>query len=80
MILNYKDWSFVKIHLDAVSKAYFVKNFTNFDVLTKALFLRSLYDNTRDAILPPTEYADIMLDLLERETDSEVVKYIIGDV
>lgn len=76
VLLNYKDWSYIKINLDPVSKAYFLKHFTSLDVLSKALIVRSLYDNARDAVLPLDVASADFLDLLEREEDSEMIKFI----
>lgn len=63
VLLNYEDWSFVKIVLDKFSLAFFKQNLKKMtDILSIMLITQSLFDMVKDGIFKATDFVDFMLD------------------
>lgn len=75
VILNYNDWGYFKMLLDKTSIEYLKDNATVKlpDLLTRQMFYRSLYDMTRDAIMPCNDYLDFVSQSLLDEPSDELL-------
>jgi len=75
VFLNLKDWTFIKIVFDEHSKKHFLKRFDKLDILSKCLYIRSLFDETRDAIMAASEFVEIVSNIFKQEDNSEIINF-----
>lgn len=69
IFVNYRDWTYAKINFDDKSLEYFREYFECLDILGKCLYLRSIYDCTRDARMKPSKFFMIVESLLAGVND-----------
>ncbi|AKU17387.1 aminopeptidase N [Luteipulveratus mongoliensis] len=81
LLLNDQDLAYAKIRLDADSLRTALKHPRAFtDSLPRALVLGAAWDMTRDAQLPARDFVRLGLDALQDETDSNLLRALIGQV
>lgn len=81
VILNYNDWAYFKWVIDRQSIDFLKTNlFKLNNLLTKQLVYRSLYDLTRDSRLSGIEYIEIILNLITKETNEEIIATVLRSV
>lgn len=74
VLLNYGDYSFIKVLLDPVSLEFFKLNLHKIsDTLTRTLTWKAFYDMVRDGKLSTEEYVNIFTNCLKHETSEEIV-------
>lgn len=72
VLLNYEDFSFVKIVIDKVSMNYFSNNLDKIkDILSRTLIWRSFFDMLKDAQITSTQYIEVFTkNITKEESDS----------
>lgn len=82
VILNYNDWGYLKWAIDNKSLEYLKNNLLERvpDTLTRQLFYTSIFNLTRDAKISAPEYLDIILKVLEHETNDDVLTTSLRNV
>jgi aminopeptidase N len=82
VILNYNDWGYCKWIIDSRSLQYLKTNLHQRipDTLTRQLFYRSIFDLARDAKISCPEYLDIILVLLEHETNEDILSSTLRNI
>ena len=78
---NYADWAFVKVGLPERELKLLKKNINGFsDPLMRSMLWRNLWEAVRDAKLPLTEYADIVLANIAAETNLKTLNQVTGTI
>lgn len=82
VFLNYNDWGYLKWIIDKRSVDYLKTNLLQKipDTLTRNMFYRSLFDLTRDAKISCPEYLDIILGLIEHETNDDILTTTLRNI
>ena len=76
---NHGDEDYVKVELDARSLATFVAGPSKIlDPLSRLMLWNTLWEMTRDAKWPVTEYADLALSFIGGETDFKIANFVHG--
>lgn len=74
ILLNYGDYSFIKVLLDDVSADYFRQNLHNIkDTLTRQIIWRAFFDTARDGKISSEEYTDVIIENAPREVSDEIL-------
>lgn len=74
ILLNYNDWSYVKVSINNESIKYFRNNLPLMkDTLSKLMIYRSFYDMLRDGDISGLEYVNLICELISCETDVDIV-------
>jgi aminopeptidase N len=75
---NSGDYDYVKVELDPVTKKLVSEHLAEVpDLLAREMFWLTLWDAVIDGKLPPTDYSDTLLSLLEVEKDPVVTKNVL---
>jgi len=81
LLLNDDDFSYAKIRLDDRSLATAIEHLGSIeDPLARALAWGTLWDQTRDAELPASTFVDLVLRHSDRETNSTMLRTVIGQL
>ncbi|HET7303132.1 MAG TPA: aminopeptidase N, partial [Segeticoccus sp.] len=81
LLVNDEDLAYAKIRLDERSTATAVAHPRAFtDSLPRALVLGAAWDMTRDAEMPAHDFIELALNTLPGETDSTLVRTLLGQV
>ena len=85
ILLNFNDWSYVKVLLDKLSIEYFKNNLNKMtDLLPKLMIYRAFFDMLRDSLISGLEYVDLITNFLSHEDDVDIIttqlRYLIGAV
>jgi aminopeptidase N len=82
VVLNYNDWAYVKWIVDNKSLEYLGHNLIEKvpDTLSRQMFYRSLYELTRDAKISCPAFLDIIVKLLQHETNDEVLSTTLRNI
>ncbi|MCJ7556431.1 MAG: aminopeptidase N [Gammaproteobacteria bacterium] len=74
---NLEDWGYVKVRLDAESLRTLAAALRNFqDPFLKSMLWQTLWDMALDAVLPLSEYADLIRSHLPGEQDRRIVRQV----
>ena len=82
VILNYNDWGFFKWVVDKKTIEYLKTNLMEKipDVLSRQMFYRSLFDMTRDAVLPCQDFLEFVSNFMLTETSEDIISNILRKV
>lgn len=81
VLLNDEDLAYAKIRLDEVSRATAVEHLAEIaDPLARSLVWGSLWDATRDAEVPASEYVRLVLNNIASETESTTIRTTLGQL
>jgi aminopeptidase N len=79
VLVNDDDLAYAKIRLDARSLETLVESIADFrDSLPRTLCWAAAWDMTRDAEMAPRDYLRLLLDGIGRESDSSVIRTLLG--
>jgi aminopeptidase N len=78
---NHDDWAFVKVALPERELAILKSNINGFsDPMIRSMLWRNLWEAVRDARLPLTEYAEIVLANISAENDLKTLNQVTGSI
>jgi aminopeptidase N len=81
VLLNDDDLAYAKIRLDEVSLATALAHLSEIDdPLARALVWGSAWDATRDAEIAPSDYLDLVLQHIARETESTTIRLTLSQL
>ena len=81
LLVNDDDLAYAKIRLDDRSTATILANPRGFtDSLPRALVLGATWDMTRDAEMAACDFCELVLDTLPGETDSTLLRVLLGQL
>ncbi len=75
---NHADWAFVKVQLPEKELALLRRNINGFEEpLMRSMLWRNLWEAVRDARLPLTDYADMVLANIAAETNAKTLRQVL---
>ncbi len=78
---NYEDWGFAKIGLPEKELALLKNNINGFDdPMLRSMLWRNLWEAVRDAKLPLTDYAEIVLANITQESDLKTLNQVMSTI
>ena len=81
VFLNYNDWGYMKLNFDKHSIDSFREGLIHLnDPLSKQLISRSLFDQCRDAKVSSIEYLEIVLGVLEKEQNENIMGSLLRSI
>jgi aminopeptidase N len=81
ILLNDDDLAYAKIRLDEVSQATAIAHLAAIEnPLTRALVWGSVWDATRDAETPASDFVTLVLGNIATETESTILRTVLGQV
>ncbi|MFM1952876.1 MAG: hypothetical protein RL187_85 [Actinomycetota bacterium] len=81
ILINDDDLAYAKIRLDSHSRATAITKLSQIrNPLARALVWGSLWDSTRDAEIPPSEFVELVLGNIGQETESTTVRTALGQL
>jgi len=81
ILLNDDDLAYAKIRLDEVSQATAIAHLAAIEnPLTRALVWGSVWDATRDAETPASDFVTLVLGNISTETESTILRTVLGQV
>ncbi|MEO8556650.1 MAG: aminopeptidase N [Actinomycetota bacterium] len=81
LLVNDDDLAYAKIRLDERSTATILANPRGFTTsLPRALVIGAAWDMTRDAEMPARDFCDLVLNTLPGETDSTLLRVLLGQL